>query len=247
MKHIILVFFISLFSMPFIGQTALDIIKKAEDKMRSGSLYAEMSITTVRPKWSRTMSMKTWAKGTDYSIVLITAPAKEKGTVFLKRHKEAWNWMPSIQRSIKLPPSMMSQSWMGTDFTNEDMIQESSNVRDYEHNILKDSTIEGRKVWKIELIPFEDAAVVWGKVIVFIDKVDYIQMRSEMYDEDGYLVNTMVASNIKELGGKVLATKMEMLPEDKEGHKTVLEYSKIQFDKPIEESFFSVQNMKRLK
>ncbi len=232
---------------PIYGQTAQEIIQKAEDKMRSGSLYAEMSITTVRPKWSRTMSMKTWSKGTDFSIVLITAPAKEKGTVFLKRYKEAWNWVPSIQRSIKLPPSMMSQSWMGTDFTNEDMIQESSNVRDYKHTILKDSTIAGRKVWKIELIPYEETAVVWGKVIVYIDKVDYIQLRTEMYDEDGYLVNTMKASNIKEMGGKMLATKMEMIPEDKDGHKTILEYSKIQFDQPIEEQFFSVQNMKRLK
>lgn len=247
MKSLIIIFLSIVLFSSFYGQTAQEIIQKAEDKMRSGSLYAEMSITTVRPKWSRTMSMKTWSKGTDFSIVLITAPAKEKGTVFLKRYKEAWNWVPSIQRSIKLPPSMMSQSWMGTDFTNEDMIQESSNVRDYKHKILKDSTIEGRKVWKIELIPYEETAVVWGKVIVFIDKVDYIQLRSEMYDEDGDLVNTMKASNIKEMGGKILATKMEMIPEDKNGHKTILEYSMIEFDKPIEEQFFSVQNMKRLK
>ncbi|MCT4580999.1 MAG: outer membrane lipoprotein-sorting protein [Flavobacteriales bacterium] len=247
MKLLNIIFLSIVFYSPLYAQTAQEIIQKAEDKMRSGSLYAEMSITTVRPKWSRTMSMKTWSKGTDFSIVLITAPAKEKGTVFLKRYKEAWNWVPSIQRSIKLPPSMMSQSWMGTDFTNEDMIQESSNVRDYKHNILKDEIVAGRKVWKIELIPYEETAVVWGKVIVYIDKVDYIQLRTEMYDEDGYLVNTMKASNIKEMGGKLLATKMEMIPEDKAGHKTILEYSKIQFDQPIEEQFFSVQNMKRLK
>lgn len=229
------------------AQTAEEIIKTAEDKMRSGTAYAEMTITTIRPSWSREMQMKFWAKGSDYSIVLVTSPAKEKGTVFLKRHKEAWNWMPSIERTIKLPPSMMGQSWMGTDFTNDDLVQESSNKTDYTHKLLKDTTINGLECWKIELTPTEDAAVVWGKVYAFIDKADYVQVRTEMFDEDGYLVNSMISSNIKEMGGKRIATKMEMIPADKEGHKTVMEYTAFKFDEPIDDSFFSVQNMKRLK
>lgn len=229
------------------AQTADEIIKKAEDKMRSGTAYAEMTISIVRPKWSRTMEMKFWAKGTDFSIVLVTSPAKEKGAVFLKRYKEAWNWMPSIERTIKLPPSMMAQSWMGTDFTNDDMVQESSMVKDYNPQIIKDTIIQNRNCWKIEMIPKENAAVVWGKINVFIDKVDYIELKAEMFDEDGYLINTLIAYDIKKLGGKIIATKMDMIPADKIGHKTVMTYNNFQFDEPISDQFFTVQNMKKLK
>ena len=249
MRSLKLFLILSIFAGSFssYGQTASEIIKKAEDKMRSGTAYAEMTITTVRPKWSREMQMKFWAKGSDFSIVLVTAPAKEKGTVFLKRYKQAWNWMPSIERTIKLPPSMMGQSWMGTDFTNDDLVQESSNKTDYTHKLVKDTTINGLDCWKIELTPTEDAAVVWGKVYAFIDKTDYVQVRTEMYDEDGFLVNTMISYDIKEMGGKRIATKMEMIPADKEGHKTIMEYTAFKFDEPISDNFFTVQNMKRLK
>lgn len=247
MKALITTLIVSLISVMSISQTADEIIKKAEDKMRSGSVTSEMTIKTVRPKWSRTMTMKIWAKGNDYSMVLVTAPAKEKGTVFLKRNSEAWNWVPSIERNIKLSPSMMSQSWMGTDFTNDDIVQESSNKSDYTHRLLKDTVINGMPCWKIELLPREDAAVVWGKVHAFIDKTHYIQLRMEMYDEDDFLVNTLIASHIKEMGGKTLATKLEMLPADKTGHKTIMEYASIKFDQPIKDEFFSVQNMRKLK
>ena len=163
--------------------TAKQIIEKADEKVRgTESAFTEMTITTVRPKWSRDMSMKSWAKGQTRSLVLITSPAREKGTVFLKRDKEVWNWVPSIERTVKMPPSMMSQSWMGTDFTNDDLVRESSTVNDYIHKLLGDSTIIGRTCYKLELIPKEDAAVVWGKVILFIDKKDFLQLRSEMYD-----------------------------------------------------------------
>jgi outer membrane lipoprotein-sorting protein len=229
------------------SQNAAEIIKKAEDKMRSGTIYAEITITTIRPKWSRVMEMKSWAKGTDFSVILITSPAKEKGTVFLKRYKEAWNWLPSIERTIKLPPSMMSQSWMGTDFTNDDLVQESSNEKDYTHKIAKDTVINGHKCWKLKLTPKEDAAVVWGKVYIYIDKVNYIQLKTEMYDEDGYLVNTLMAYEIKKMGGKIIATKMKMIPADKKGHRTLMEYKDLKFEEAISDNFFTVQNMKRLK
>lgn len=246
-KHLLVAALTTLSITGMYAQSASEIIKKAEDKMRSGTTYAEMTITTVRPKWSRTMKMKFWAKTTDYSVVLITAPAKEKGTVFLKRFKEAWNWMPRIQRTIKLPPSMMSQSWMGTDFTNDDMVQESSKEKDYTHKLIGEEKIGDRLCWKLELIPKEDAAVVWGKVVIWIDQKDFIQMKTEMYDEDEFLVNTLIASNIQKMGGKIIATKMEMIPADKTGHKTVMEYLHFAFDQPIKDQFFTVQMMKRLK
>ncbi|RMG80996.1 MAG: outer membrane lipoprotein-sorting protein [Bacteroidetes bacterium] len=227
--------------------TADEIIKKAEDKIRGNSSYAEFTIQIIRPKWTREMQAKVWSLGTKYSLILITAPAKEKGTVFLKRDKEIWNWVPSISRTIKLPPSMMSQSWMGSDFTNDDLVKESSMEKDYTHKLVGDSVVDGRDCYKIELTPKPDAAVVWGKIITFIDKKDFLQLRTEFYDEDGYLVNIMTGKDIKMLGGKLLPSKMEMIPVDKPGNKTVLIYQKLEFDIQISEDFFSVNNMKRVK
>ena len=229
------------------AQTATEIIDRANLKMQGNTNQAEMVMKIIRPDWSREVSMKSWAMGTDYSLVLITAPARDKGTAFLKRGNELWNWQPTINRVIKMPPSMMMQSWMGSDFTNDDLVKESSVVEDYTHEILKDTTINGRESWKIELIPKEDAAVVWGKVEAYIDKKDYLQLLFKYYDEDGYLINTMVMSDIRELGGRTIPALLEMIPADNRDQKTVIDYKSLQFDTPIEESFFSIQNMKRVR
>jgi outer membrane lipoprotein-sorting protein len=233
------------FSSP--GEDATEIVRKADQKLKGKSAYAEMTIQVVRPTWKREMSIKSWSKGDDYALILVTAPAKDKGTVSLKRDKEVWSWMPSIERTIKLPPSMMSQSWMGTDFTNDDLVKQSSMVQDYVHELTGDSTMEGRPCYKITMTPKPDAAVVWGKVIIFIDKKDYIEMRAEYYDEDGVLINIMTGSDIKMLGGKLLPSIMEMIPVDKPGQKTVLIYNSLKFDIPIEDNFFTIQNIKNVK
>lgn len=237
-------------SLPLVAhaQSAREIIDKADQKMRgTTSAITEMTITTVRPKWTREMTIKSWSKGEKLSLSVVRAPAKDRGTSFLKRDKEIWNWMPSIERSIKLPPSMMMQSWMGTDFTNDDLVRESSTLNDYTQKITGDSTIQGRKCWKIQLDPKPTAPVVWGRIVLFIDRTDYIQLRSEMYDEDGTLVNILNSSEIKEMGGKKLATRMEMIPVDKPGNKTMMQITAIEFDKTIEDGFFSTSNMKVVK
>ena len=215
--------------------------------MRGNTQQGEMVIKTVRPTWSREMSMKVWAKGTDYSLIYIMAPEKDKGTTFLKRKKEVWNWMPALERTIKLPPSMMSQSWMGTDFTNDDLVKEASIADDFDSKILSDADIGDRTCWKIELIAKPDAAVVWNRIVIYIDKKDYLQMKSEFYDDENELVNVMTSSEIKEMGGRIIPTKLEMIPADKPGNKTIIEYRKLIFDKPIDDNFFTTQQMKTLK
>ncbi|MEO0898409.1 MAG: outer membrane lipoprotein-sorting protein [Bacteroidota bacterium] len=230
------------------AQSSADILKTSEEKRRGiESSTAEMSMTIIRPSWTRTMSMKAWSKGEDYSLILITGPAKDKGTATLKRKKEVWNWLPRIERVVKLPPSMMSQSWMGSDLTNDDLVREVSLITDYDHKKLADEVVDGRKCWKIELIPHDDVAIVWGKVIMVIDQKDYLQLRTEFYDEDDELINVMKASEIKTMGGRPVASKLELIPQDEEGHKTILEYKSLEFDKKVPEAFFSVQNMKRAK
>ncbi len=237
---------------PFMGTaqsqlSAIDIVKKADEKNRGLTSQAVLKMTIVRPTWTREIQMKSWSKGSDFSLTLITAPARDKGAAFLKRNKEIWNWQPTIDRVIKMPPSMMMQSWMGSDFKNDDLVRESSIVEDYTHRLVGEEEIEGRPCYIIELIPKEDAPVVWGKVTSWIDQAEFMQLKTAFYDEDDYLVNTMYGKKIKELGGKLLPSVLEVVPADEEGQKTMVEYLSLAFDKPIKESFFSVQNMKRIR
>lgn len=248
MKKIFFVAVISLFLNPTLfAQSPDEIIRKADQKFRGKTSYSEMTIDIIRPKWSKQMKMKGWTKGDDYSVSVITAPAKEKGTVFLMRDKEVWNYMPSIDRSIKFPPSMMLQNWMGTDLTNDDLVKQSSIVDDYTHKILDDEQKEGLTCWKIEMTPKEDAAVVWGKVVIWIDKTDYMMMQTDYYDEDDYLVNQMIGSDVKTFDGKKLPSKYRVIPVDKEGQETVLTYEVLDFDINIPEVYFTTNYMKRIK
>jgi outer membrane lipoprotein-sorting protein len=228
------------------AQDALEIVKKADEKMRGKTSQAEMIIKTTRPTWTREMSMRAWMKGSSYSMILVLSPAKDKGTVFLKRKKEVWNWLPTLERSIKLPPSMMSQSWMGTDFTNDDLVKESSIIDDYTHTLKGDTLIQNRDCYVIQMIPKPDAAVVWGKLIVCIDKNEFIELHSRFYDEEGELINTMNGFDIKNMDGRLLPTRMEMIPADKKNQKTEIIYMKLLFDRPIEDSFFSLDKMRNL-
>lgn len=228
------------------AQDAKEIVKHADDKMRGKTSQAEMVIITTRPTWTREMSVKTWMKGSDFAMILIQAPVKEKGTVFLKRKKEVWNWLPTLERSIKLPPSMMSQSWMGTDFTNDDLVKESSVVEDYEHTLVGDTLLQGRTCYIVQMIPKPDAAVVWGKLIVCIDKQDFIELHSRFYDEDGSLINVMNASDIKEMDGRLIPTRLVMIPSDKKNQKTEILYKKILFNRQIEDTFFTLDKMRNL-
>jgi len=228
-------------------QNARDIVENSDVRLRGTSSYAEVSITIVRPKWQKEMNLKSWSRGNEYSVTLVTSPAKEKGSVFLKRKREAWNYLPAIERTIKLPPSMMTQNWMGTDFTNDDLIKQSSIVIDYTHEIIGSETLEGLDTWKIELFPTEESSVVWGKLIVWIDKIDYMQLKTEFYDEDLEIVNKMVGSEIKQYNGRKLPSKLEFYPLEDEGHKTIIHYNKWNFDIKVPENYFSTQYVSRLK
>ncbi|NQU52934.1 MAG: outer membrane lipoprotein-sorting protein [Bacteroidetes bacterium] len=247
MKTKIFTFILMIVATVINAQDIKEIIKQADEKFRGNSSQGEMTMIIERPSWSRTVSMKNWTLGNGYSLIYITAPAKEKGQVFLKREKEMWNWVPNIERMIKIPPSMMMQSWMGSDFTNDDLVRESSLVKDYTHKLVGEETIENLVCYKAELIPFDDAPVVWGKVLMWVSKEELHWLKAEFYDEDGYLVNTEILSDIKKMDDRVMPTRMEMIPADEEGHKTIMIFNDIKFNTKIKESFFSQQNMKRIR
>lgn len=229
-----------------LAQDATEIVRKMDEKMRGESLKAEVTMTIVRPDWSRQVTMESWSRGTEYSMILITAPARDEGTAFLKRGNEIWNWVPSVGRTIKMPPSMMMQSWMGSDFTNDDLVRESSAVTDYDHELVGEETIQGYECYKIEMKPKPDAPVVWTRVDVWISKEEYLELKAEFYDEFGELINVMNGMEVKEFDGRMIPSKMEMIPMDEEGYKTILEYKSMEFNENIPQSFFSVQNMRRL-
>ncbi len=228
--------------------TATEIIQKADEKFNGEeSGISLMAMTIVRPTWQRTVEFKSWNMGTENSLTLITAPSSEKGQTFLKRGNEMWNWNPSISRLIKLPVSMMSQGWMGSDYTNDDILKESSMVKDYTHEIIGSEILDGRDCYKIKMTAREEAAVIWGHQIRWIDKKDFLFMKAALYDEDGYLIRTEIGSEIKMMDGRLIPGKIELIPEEEPGNKTIIEIKEIEFNPPIPDSFFSQQNMKKVR
>jgi len=230
-----------------VAQDVKEIVRKADEKFRGVSSQSEMTMVIQRPTWSRTISMKSWTLGNDFSFHYIISPAIEKGQVFLKRNNEMWNYLPSIERMVKIPPSMMLQSWMGSDFTNDDLIKESSLVKDYNHTLTGEEKLQGYDCYKILLMPREDAPVVWGKIFMWISKEEFFWLKGEYYDEEGELVNTEILSDVKQMDDRILPTKLEMIPMNKKGQKTTLTFNRIKFNLKLEESFFSQENMRKLR
>lgn len=233
-----------------------EIIRKADANVRGKTSQGTMKMIIKRPKWERTITMKTWSKADDHFMIYIKSPADSKGQVFMKRTSvdkndkkkiEMWNWVPSIQKMMKIPPSMMMQSWMGSDFTNDDLVSQSSIVDDYTHTLLSSTdTIRGRACYKIKLVPKKSAKVVWGKIYMWVSKEGYHMIKSKYYNEVGKLINTENAYNIKKMNDRSIATKMVIKPYKKK-QSTTLIIEKMVFNKPIDDSFFTKQNMKKVK
>lgn len=229
-------------------EKAKEIVRKAQNITLGINSSSTMTMNIIRPEWTRSVTMQSWSKGTEYYLIYITAPARDKGQVFLKREKNMWNWMPKIGRMIKIPPSMMMSSWMGSDFNNDELMKESSLVVDYTHKIVGEETIDGYPCYKIELLPLPQAPVVWSKVFLWISKEHDFALRSELFGKNNELVNLQISSEIKMMDGRLLPTKMVMEPVQKPGHQTVLIIEKLNFDDPkINEKMFSQQMMKQVR
>lgn len=230
------------------GQDAREIVNKADTKFKGEkSSYSEMSMTIVRPKYKRTLEFKSWSEGSEHSLTLVTAPAKEKGQTFLKSGNNMWSWNPTIQRLIKLPPAMMAQGWMGSDYSNDDILKESSYVVDYTHELTGTEVVDGHDCYIIDLLPLEDSDVVWGKITMWISKSDYLMLKSEYYDEEQYLVKTHLGYDVKKFDGRTIPSIMEIIPADEEGNKTIVTIKDMQFNIELQANFFSQQNMKRIR
>ena len=245
---VLLIPVVNVFTVSGQNLSATEIIKKADEKFNGEkSSLMVMSMTIIRPTWQRTVEFKNWTLDKEYALTLITAPAKDVGQTFLKRGTDMWSWNPSINRLIKLPPSMMSQGWMGSDYTNDDILKESSVVTDYTHEIAGEENIGGRDCYRIKMVAKDDAAVIWGYQTRWVDKKEFLVMKAELFDEEGVLIRTETGSDIKTMDGRVIQTKIELVPADEPGNKTVIAIKEIKFNIPLKETFFSQQNMKSIR
>lgn len=234
-------------SWPALGQqeTPHDIIDKVDRILRGDSSRGSATMEVVTEHWSRSISMEVWSLGTEYSLVRVTKPAKEAGTATLKAEKDIWNYLPKVDRTIKVPASMMSGAWMGSHFTNDDLVKESRLVEDFDIVISFEGERDGAEVWEFTLTPKPEAAVVWGSIEYQVRKADYMPVWARYYDEDHVLARTMEFSEFQVMGGRKVPAVMNMQPADKPGERTTMLYDNLEFDVDLERSFFSLQTLKR--
>ena len=222
---------------------AQDIVRAAIDYWRGTSSYGEMTMTIHRPDWERSMSMRAWTQGEDRSLVRVTAPKKDKGNGTLIDDNNMWSYSPKINRVIKVPSSMMGQSWMGSDFSNKDISRVDDIIDQYDHSILGDEEQDGHIVYRIESIPHEDAAVVWGKEILMI-RDDNILLEHSFYDQDGELVKRLLSLEIGEMGGRIVVTRERMQKVDAPGEWTEIIVDSMEYDLDLKDSLFTLSNLR---
>ena len=241
MKNLLLLF--SLFITFTFANEAQTIIKKLEDNLRGKDVYAKMEIIVKSKRHTRTMLLESWGKGKKKNFTKILAPSRDKGITFLNLDKQMWQYVPKIERIIKIPASMMLQSWMGTDITNDDMVKQSSLVDDYKVSIVKK---EGPIV-TLKLIPKSSAAVVWGKIISKVDTRTYTQVEDIFYDDEGVKVRAMKYKDVKKYGTHYVTTKMSIIPydPDKKGNSTNIRMLDVAFDQGISDSYFTKSALTR--
>ena len=222
------------------------LIREVDRMYRSNTSYAEFEMEIVTPHWQRTMAMDAWSEGMEKTFIRIKTPLKEKGTATLRVENEMWNYLPKTDKVIKIPPSMMMGSWMGADFTNDDLVKESSLFHDYTYELIDVDSAQD-KLYYINCIPREDLAVVWGNIVIAVNKADSLPVWQKYYDEKGELMRVMAYSDVKMLGGRRIPAVMEVIPEHKEGHKTVIRYLRTEFDVPLNEDTFTLRNLRTSK
>jgi len=226
-------------------ESARDIVDRVDRLLRGNSSRGTMRMDIVTVHWSRSMEMRIWSLGTKYALIRVTAPQKDAGTATLKAGTDIWNYLPRVDRTIKLPPSLMSASWMGSHFTNDDLVKESRMIDDYDITIGFDGERDGVEVWEFVLVPKPEAAVVWGKVVEQVRKRDLMPLWANYYDDRGELARTLRFEDFRTMGGRLVPAKMVVLPADKPGESTTITYADLEFDVPLDPSFFSLRRLQR--
>lgn len=225
--------------------TSRELLDHVDDLFRGQSSYGRFTMAVVTEHYSRELSLEAWSRGKDDSLIRILAPKKERGTATLKVGTNMWNYLPKVKRVIKIPSSMMGGAWMGSHFTNDDLVKESRMADDYTHEITFEGLRDGQKMLELTLIPLENAAVVWGKVVVLVRASDLMPITLTYYDEDLVLTRTMIFSEVKNLGGRDLPVRLRMQPQDKPGEYTEILYQEMKFNLNLSDDLFSLRTLQQ--
>jgi outer membrane lipoprotein-sorting protein len=231
---------------PAQAQDIKEVVRKIDELYRSSSSYTEVDMEIVTPHWKRMLRMKTWTEGTRKTFIRILSPPKEEGVATLRLGTEMWNYLPRANKVIKIPPSMMMGSWMGSDFTNDDLVKEFTLLEDYTYEFIRPPDAQPQLLY-IALTPKEGLPVVWGKIVSAVQRDSYLPVWDRYYDEKGKLLRIIEFKDTKRLGGRLLPSVMEVLPQNKEGQKTVLRYLQAEFDIKLPDEVFSLRNLQSRK
>jgi hypothetical protein len=207
---------------------------------------AQLSMNVKTANYSRTLELKYWVKGKKNTMVLITSPKKEKGTVTLKINDDMYNYLPKVARTVKVSSALRGGSWMGSHFTNDDLIRATLLNDSYDATVLNKSTQNKKSVWKIQLIPKKNTPTPWGKIVLELNHTDNLPMKQQYYDEDKKLVRTITYSNVKKMGDRQVPTIIKVIPESKKGEYTQLTYKKIDYSVKLNDDFFSLTRIENL-
>ena len=227
------------------AQSAREIIDQVDRLMRGESSIARFTMDIRTENWDRSLTLRAWSLGTEHALIRVETPQKEAGTATLRADQEVWNYLPRVDRTIKVPSSMMMGSWMGSHFTNDDLVKESRLVDDYEIEIAFEGERDGADVWEFVLVPLPEAPVVWGKIRYEVRKEDLMPTWARYYDESDEIVRTMTFTEVRLMGSRLVPMVRTIEPADKPGETTVVRYHELEFDVGLDEDFFSLRNLRR--
>jgi outer membrane lipoprotein-sorting protein len=222
---------------------ATELVRKAMEQWRGLTSHSNMTMTIHRPDWERTMTMEAWSKGDKLSLVRVIEPRKDAGNGTLLNDNNMWSYTPKINRIIKVPSSMMSQNWMGSDFSNKDISKSTDIIDQYDHELTATEERDGHVVYTITSIPHEEAAVVWGKEVMVI-RDDYVMLEQQFWDQDGVLVKALETLEVEEMGGRAVAKIMRMSKEDSPDEWTQMTSNSIDFDIELTDNLFTLSNLR---
>jgi outer membrane lipoprotein-sorting protein len=224
-------------------RTATQIVRDAVNHWRGLSSYTVMTMVIHRPDWERTMTMEAWTKGDERALVRVIEPAKDRGNGTLTQDDNMWTFSPKVNRVIKVPSSMMGQSWMGSDFSNKDVARADDIIDQYDHTLVSTDVVDGITTYRIESIPHEDAAVVWGSELLTI-REDHVVLEHAFYDQDGELVKTLTSLEIGEMGGRTIAMRQRMIKTDEPDEWTEIAVLEVEYDLELKDSLFTLSNLR---
>ncbi len=227
------------------SQSAYDIIKKSEELLKGKTSHGKFKMTIVTSEFTRNMEMESWWIGNEKALIVIKSPKREAGNKTLKIKNELWMYLRNTETTIKIPPSMLLQSWNGSDFTNDDLVRESNLIEDYFLTLIGEDTIDDYICWKVELKPKPTSAVVWGKIFYWCRKKDLLPVKIEYYDEKEKLIRSLIYSDYKIMSGRLIPTKWTMLNHIKKGNRTEFEILDVKFDVKISDNVFSFQELEK--